>query len=169
MREATCDEADRLEEPTHRLRLRSELDKASGLLRVDQDSEPDPLRCVIRSPDGRFSARGFETGTHRGGSNLPPNVRKKPRPEARKGVQWPVAKANYHQIRRQKELARKTRHQEKQQKRQAAKASDPAMADPDATLSVDEPVADTAESAADSPGAGGSTATGATADGPTGS
>jgi hypothetical protein len=46
-----------------------------------------------------------------------------------------VAKANYHQIRRQKELARKTRKQEKQQKRQAAKVGEPTASDP----STDEP------------------------------
>jgi hypothetical protein len=64
-----------------------------------------------------------------------------------------VAKANYHQIRRQKELARKTRKQEKQQKRQAAKAGEPGTAElsadestaseplagsPESTVSVDE-------------------------------
>src|SRR3954463_2370338 len=47
--------------------------KPEGLLRVDQDSDPDLLRCVTRAPVGRFSARGFESGAHRGGSNLPAN------------------------------------------------------------------------------------------------
>src|SRR3954466_1352059 len=46
-------------------------EKARRLFRVDQDSDPDLLRCVTRAPDGRFSARGFESGTHRGGPNLP--------------------------------------------------------------------------------------------------
>ena len=41
------------------------------LFRVDQASDPDLLRCVTRAPVERFSARGFESGTHRGGSNLP--------------------------------------------------------------------------------------------------
>jgi hypothetical protein len=36
-----------------------------------------------------------------------------------------VAKSNYHQVRRQKELTRKTRQQEKQQKRLAAKSAEP--------------------------------------------
>jgi hypothetical protein len=61
-----------------------------------------------------------------------------------------VAKANYHQIRRQKELARKTRQQEKQQKRQAAKDS---AAHPDGTLSTsEEPVVDSSESSSGSEG-----------------
>src|SRR4051794_20020231 len=46
------------------------------LFRVDQDSDPDLLRCVTRAPVGRFSARGFESGTHRGGSNLPAKKQK---------------------------------------------------------------------------------------------
>ena len=50
-----------------------------------------------------------------------------------------MAKANYHQIRRQKELARKTRKQEKQQKRQALKAGEPSAAEPEAS---DLPTAD---------------------------
>jgi hypothetical protein len=53
-----------------------------------------------------------------------------------------VAKANYHQIRRQKELARKAKQQEKQQKRAAAKAAEPDVADPDGTVTVNEPVND---------------------------
>jgi hypothetical protein len=40
-----------------------------------------------------------------------------------------VAKSNYHQVRRQKELSRKTRQQEKQQKRLAAKSSESTPAD----------------------------------------
>ena len=40
------------------------------------------------------------------------------------GVQLGVAKSNYHQVRRQKELVRKTRQQEKQQKRLAAKSGE---------------------------------------------
>jgi hypothetical protein len=66
--------ADRLEEPSNRLRLRSEPEKARRLLRVDQASDPDLLRCVTRAPVERFSARGFESGTHRGGSNLFPTA-----------------------------------------------------------------------------------------------
>jgi hypothetical protein len=50
-----------------------------------------------------------------------------------------VAKANYHQIRRQKELARKTRQQEKQHKRAAAKASDAPAEEAESAVSVDEP------------------------------
>ena len=42
-----------------------------------------------------------------------------------------MAKANYHQIRRQKELARKTRQQEKKQKRQALKAGEPNPDEPE--------------------------------------
>jgi hypothetical protein len=73
-----------------------------------------------------------------------------------------VAKANYHQIRRQKELARKTRQQEKAQKRQALKAGEPNPDEPhtaelstsdstvtepidsgsQSTASVDQPVTD---------------------------
>jgi hypothetical protein len=49
-----------------------------------------------------------------------------------------VAKANYHQIRRQKELARKSRQQEKQHKRAAAKASDSPAEDAESAVSVDE-------------------------------
>jgi hypothetical protein len=79
-----------------------------------------------------------------------------------------VAKANYHQIRRQKELARKTRQQEKKQKRQALKAGEPNADEPEtselstsdstaaetidagsqSTDSVDQPVTDSAGSAA---------------------
>jgi hypothetical protein len=74
-----------------------------------------------------------------------------------------VAKANYHQIRRQKELARKTRQEEKKQKRQALKAGEPDTSElstsdstaaeaidagPQSTASVDQPVADSAGSAA---------------------
>jgi hypothetical protein len=58
-----------------------------------------------------------------------------------------VAKANYHQIRRQKELARKSRQQEKQQKRQTTKDS---AADPDGTVAVEEPVAGPSESSSGS-------------------
>jgi hypothetical protein len=67
---------------------------------------------------------------HTGAGQISSEQRKNPSPERRKGVQWPVAKANYHHIRRQKELARKTRKQEKQQKRLAAKAGDPEAAEP---------------------------------------
>jgi hypothetical protein len=49
-----------------------------------------------------------------------------------------VAKANYHQIRRQKELARKTRQQEKQHKRAAAKAPDAPAENAESAVSVDE-------------------------------
>jgi hypothetical protein len=63
------------------------------------------------------------------------------------GVQLRVAKSNYHQVRRQKELSRKTRQQEKQQKRLAAKStestpdgSDPVAASSD---SVSAPVGGT--------------------------
>lgn len=63
-----------------------------------------------------------------------------------KGVHWRVAKANYHQLRRQKELARKTRQQEKQQKRAAAKISEPVAAPPEGTVLDAEPVTDAAES-----------------------
>ena len=41
-----------------------------------------------------------------------------------------MAKTNYHQLRRQKELARKTRQQEKHQKRAAAKVAEPDGGDP---------------------------------------
>jgi len=73
-----------------------------------------------------------------------------------------VAKANYHQIRRQKELARKTRQQEKKQKRQALKAGEPEgseLLSSDSTAaeaidtgsqsaaSVEQPVTDSAGSA----------------------
>jgi ATP-dependent exoDNAse (exonuclease V) alpha subunit len=47
-----------------------------------------------------------------------------------------VAKTNYHQIRRQKELAKKTRQQEKQQKRLAAKTSTP---DAEAASAAEDP------------------------------
>jgi hypothetical protein len=57
-----------------------------------------------------------------------------------------VAKANYHQIRRQKELARKTRQQEKQHKRAAAKASEAPVADADSAVSVEEPAIHPTES-----------------------
>lgn len=73
-----------------------------------------------------------------------------------------MAKANYHQIRRQKELARKTRQQEKQQKRQALKGNEPGSSDvtaegptdseliaagAESPASIDQPVADTTGSA----------------------
>jgi hypothetical protein len=58
-----------------------------------------------------------------------------------------VAKANYHQIRRQKELARKSRQQEKQHKRAAAKASETPGADAESAVSVDEAAAHPPESA----------------------
>ena len=61
-----------------------------------------------------------------------PAMGKYPSPLGHLGVQLAVAKANYHQIRRQKELARKTRQQEKQQKRAVAKAAEPDVADPNA-------------------------------------
>jgi len=50
-----------------------------------------------------------------------------------------VAKSNYHQVRRQKELVRKTRQQEKQQKRLAAKSTE---STPDGT----DPVAASSDS-----------------------
>ena len=63
------------------------------------------------------------------------------------GVQLRVAKSNYHQVRRQKELSRKTRQQEKQQKRLAAKSTEPTAdgADPVAASSdsVSAPVGGT--------------------------
>jgi hypothetical protein len=58
-----------------------------------------------------------------------------------------VAKANYHQIRRQKELARKTRQEEKKQKRSAVKSSDPAAADSEGTPSIEAAVTDSTGSA----------------------
>jgi hypothetical protein len=58
-----------------------------------------------------------------------------------------VAKANYHQIRRQKELARKTRQQEKQHKRAAAKAPDAPGVDAESAVSGDEPAIHPPESA----------------------
>jgi hypothetical protein len=54
-----------------------------------------------------------------------------------------VAKSNYHQVRRQKELSRKTRQQEKQQKRLAAKAGEPgstALDGVDPVVSSGDPV-----------------------------
>jgi hypothetical protein len=63
-----------------------------------------------------------------------------------------VAKTNFHQIRRQKELARKTRQQEKQQKRAAAKTAEPDAADPDGTVSVDGITTDPTGSAGGSTG-----------------
>jgi hypothetical protein len=77
-----------------------------------------------RLPPGPFSARGFETWTRRSGSNFHANLPKNPSPCAPIGVQLRVAKSNYHQVRRQKELSRKTRQQEKQQKRLAAKSAE---------------------------------------------
>ena len=79
---------------------------------------------------------------HTGAGQISFQQRKNPSPPRREGVQCLVAKANYHQIRRQKELARKSRKQEKQQKRLAAKSSDPTVAEPEGAVSVDEPVID---------------------------
>ena len=79
-----------------------------------------------------------------------------------------MAKANYHQIRRQKELARKSRQEEKKQKRQALKAGEPDTeeskaselstsdstaaqaldAGPQSNASVDQPVTDSTSSTA---------------------
>jgi hypothetical protein len=63
-----------------------------------------------------------------------------------------VAKANYHQIRRQKELARKARQQEKQQKREAARAAEPLKTDADGTAAVAGAVLDPADTAEGSSG-----------------
>ncbi len=101
----------------------SEPSKPRGFPGERESDRPAPV--CSRPPDGRFSARGFETRAHRGGSNFPPAAWKYPRPCPPIGVQLRVAKSNYHQVRRQKELSRKTRQQEKQQKRLAAKSGEP--------------------------------------------
>ena len=87
-------------------------------------SESDPTPSgVLLAPDGYFSTRGFESG-HAGAGQIvdPPGNYLSPDPPI--GVQLRVAKSNYHQVRRQKELVRKTRQQEKQQKRLAAKSAE---------------------------------------------
>lgn len=108
---------------------------------------------MILAPDGHFFARGFETRTRRGGSNLHIEYWKYPSPRPPIGVQLRVAKSNYHQVRRQKELSRKTRQQEKQQKRLAAKSSEPGSTDPDgnSTEPVTAAVGDPVSAAVDSP------------------
>ena len=54
-------------------------------------------------------------------------------------VQWGVAKPNYHQAKRQKELTRKARQQEKQQKRSAGKPADESAATVEGAPAVAEP------------------------------
>jgi hypothetical protein len=83
---------------------------------------------VLRAPDERFSARGFETG-HAGAGQISTETGNYPSRAPLIGVQLGVAKSNYHQVRRQKELSRKTRQQEKQQKRLAAKSNESTPAD----------------------------------------
>jgi hypothetical protein len=51
-----------------------------------------------------------------------------------------VAKSNYHQVRRQKELVRKTRQQEKQQKRLAAKSAEPVADGTDQVAASGDPL-----------------------------
>jgi hypothetical protein len=58
------------------------------------------------------------------------------------GVQLRVAKSNYHQVRRQKELVRKTRQQEKQQKRLAAKSTEPTAGGTDPVAAPGDSVSD---------------------------
>ena len=76
---------------------------------------------------------------HTGAGQIFPARRKNPSLPASKEVHCGVAKANYHQIRRQKELARKTRQQEKQHKKAAAKASEVPVEGAEGAVSVDEP------------------------------
>ena len=65
-----------------------------------------------------------------------------------------MAKANYHQIRRQKELARKTRQQEKKQKRQALKAGEPNAEEPETSelSTLDSTAAEAIDTGAQSAG-----------------
>jgi len=59
-----------------------------------------------------------------------------------KGVQWYVAKTNYHQIRRQKEQARKARQLEKQQQKRAGdKPDEPLAANGPSDTAVMDPTA----------------------------
>ena len=76
---------------------------------------------------------------HTGAGQIFPATRKNPSLPSPKEVHCLVAKANYHQIRRQKELARKTRQQEKQHKKAAAKASEVPVEGTESAVSVDEP------------------------------
>ena len=96
-------------------------------------------------PPGALKPADLSSG-HTGAGQISPHPRKQVSAPPPKGVHWRVAKANYHQIRRQKELARKTRQQEKQQKRAVAKASEPAVADPDGVFPGGDPVTDVAGS-----------------------
>jgi hypothetical protein len=88
-------------------------------------------------PTGALKPADLSPG-HAGAGQILPATRKYPSLAAPKEVHCVVAKANYHQIRRQKELARKTRQQEKQQKRAVAKASDTPGVETDNAASVDE-------------------------------
>lgn len=95
---------------------------------------------MLRAPDERFSARGFETG-HAGAGQISTETGIYPSRVPLIGVQLGVAKSNYHQVRRQKELSRKTRQQEKQQKRLAAKSNESTPADgTDTVVATDDTV-----------------------------
>jgi|SRR5882672_5228316 len=93
--------------------------------------ESKPIRSgVSQAPDGRFQPADLRPG-HTGAGQILSTAWKNPGSRPPIGVQLGVAKSNYHQVRRQKELSRKTRQQEKQQRRLAAKSAEPGSTAPD--------------------------------------
>ncbi len=79
-------------------------------------------------PTSAFQLADLRPG-HAGAGQITTETGNYPSREPPIGVQLGVAKSNYHQVRRQKELSRKTRQQEKQQKRLAAKSNESTPAD----------------------------------------
>ena len=98
--------------------------------------ESKPIRSgVSQAPDGRFQPADLRPG-HTGAGQILSTAWKNPGSRPPIGVQLGVAKSNYHQVRRQKELSRKTRQQEKQQKRLAAKSNESTPVDGTETVAA---------------------------------
>ncbi len=104
----------------------------------------DPRRRAPGSRRALFQPADLRP-EHAGSGQIPSGGRKNPSPCPPIGVQLRVAKSNYHQVRRQKELVRKTRQQEKQQKRLAAKSTEPAADGTDPVSASGESVAAVAD------------------------
>jgi hypothetical protein len=105
-------------------RLHIGANSAESLSAAAEGRNPtDLLRCAFGLPTSAFLLADLRPGTPGPVKSLGASGNYLSRRPAI-GVQLGVAKSNYHQVRRQKELVRKTRQQEKQQKRLAAKSGE---------------------------------------------
>jgi hypothetical protein len=104
-------------------RLHIGASSAERLSAAEGRNPTDLLRCASGLPTSAFLLADLRPGTP-GPVKSPGDSGNYPSRRPPIGVQLGVAKSNYHQVRRQKELVRKTRQQEKQQKRLAAKSGE---------------------------------------------